>query len=70
VVLSVGLGPVPRASAVAGLFGLKKDVHGFLSSENDRVFVTGTCGEPQGIMDSMASARAVALQMLSNGGGA
>jgi heterodisulfide reductase subunit A len=69
VVLSVGLGPVPRASAVAGLFGLKQDVHGFLSSGNDRVFVTGTCSEPQGIMHSIASARAVALQMLSNGGG-
>jgi heterodisulfide reductase subunit A len=69
-ILSVGLGPAPQAEAVAGLFGLKRDAFGFLSSENERVFVTGTCHEPQGIMESMASARAVVTQMLANGGGA
>ncbi len=69
VVLSVGLGPAPRASGVAELFGLKRDQFGFLSSESKRIFVTGTCREPQGIMDSVASARAVALEM-ANGCGA
>jgi heterodisulfide reductase subunit A-like polyferredoxin len=55
---------------MADLFGLKRDAFGFLSSGDERVFVTGTCQEPQGIMDSIASARAVALQMLADGGGA
>jgi heterodisulfide reductase subunit A len=70
VVLSVGLGPTPEAAALADLFGLKRDEFGFLASEDERIFVTGTCQEPQGIMDSIASARAVALQMLADGGGA
>lgn len=64
VVLSVGMGPTTDSEKIASLFGLKKDEFGFFSSSLANVFVSGTCKEPLSITDSMASARAVALEML------
>jgi len=63
VVLSVGMGPSAGAHRAAALFGLQQDESGFLRSDGGPVFTCGTCSEPQGIADSMASARAVASQM-------
>ena len=63
VVLSVGLQPATDAGRTASLFGLDRDEFGFLKSELANVFVAGTCAEPQSILDAMASARAVALDM-------
>jgi len=69
VVLSVGIRPEPRTAGLAGLLGLPLNAHGFLASANPaaRVWACGTCLEPQSIPDSMASARAVALQMAGRG---
>lgn len=63
VVLSVGMGPSSSSETIASLFALKRDEFGFLSSESPRVFVSGTCQEPLSIPDSMAAARAIALEM-------
>ncbi len=63
VVLSVGLGPTRGSERLAGLFGLGRDEFGFFSSEKENVFVSGTCKEPQGIPECMASARATALEL-------
>jgi heterodisulfide reductase subunit A len=65
VVLSVGIRPEPRTAALAGLLDLPRNAHGFLASAHpaEQVWACGTCLEPQSIPDSMASARAVALEM-------
>ena len=65
VVLSVGMGPEPDADRVAGLFGLPRNEFGFFAqpAPHPWLFASGTCREPQSISDSMASARAVALEM-------
>jgi heterodisulfide reductase subunit A len=63
VVLSVGMGPAHDSEKLASLFGLKRDEFGFFSSSLPNVFVSGTCQEPLSIPDSMASARAIALEM-------
>ncbi len=63
VVLSVGMGPCADAGSIAEIFGLESDCFGFFASSSPSVFVTGTCTEPQTISDSIASARAVALEM-------
>ena len=63
VVLSVGMGPNSDAASVASLLGLKQDTFGFYQSDVPNVFVAGTCKEPQGINDSIAAAKAVALDM-------
>ncbi len=63
VVLSVGMGPTADSGKMASLFGLKRDEFGFFSSSLPNVFVSGTCKEPLSIPDSMASARATALEM-------
>jgi heterodisulfide reductase subunit A-like polyferredoxin len=68
VILSVGLGPAQGAKSVAEIFGLKRDEFGFFASETPNVFATGTCREPQSIIDSIASAKAVALEMGNIGG--
>ena len=64
VVLSIGIAPAEGAAGMAGLFGLELDEFGFLRSALPRVRVAGTCGEPQGIIDSIASARAAALELV------
>jgi heterodisulfide reductase subunit A len=65
VILSVGIRPEPRTAGLAGLLGLPLNAHGFVASANPapQVWACGTCLEPQGIPDCMASARAVALEM-------
>ena len=65
VVLSVGIRPEPETAGLAGMLGLPLNAHGFIASANPaaRVWACGTCLEPQSIPDSMASARATALQM-------
>jgi heterodisulfide reductase subunit A len=69
VVLSVGIRPEPRTAGPAGLLGLPLNAHGFLAAANPaaQVWACGTCLEPQSIPDSMASARAAALQMAGRG---
>ena len=63
VILSVGMGPNSDSESVVTLLGLKQDEFGFYQSDMSNVFVTGTCKEPQGINDSIASAKSVALDM-------
>jgi heterodisulfide reductase subunit A-like polyferredoxin len=63
VVLSVGLCPAAENGKVAELFHLEKDENGFLRSDRPNVRVAGTCREPQGIVDAIASARAAAWEM-------
>lgn len=66
VVLSVGMGPADDAAAWASLFDLQRDQFGFFTSSLlPNVFVSGTCQEPQNISESMAAARAIALDMLA-----
>jgi heterodisulfide reductase subunit A-like polyferredoxin len=69
VVLSVGMRPEPRTAGLAGMLGLPLNAHGFLASAHPaaQVWACGTCLEPQSIPDSMATARAVALQMAGRG---
>lgn len=69
VVLSVGMGPADDAAAFASLFDLQCDQFGFFTSSClPNVFVSGTCQEPQSISESMAAARAIALDMLASNG--
>jgi heterodisulfide reductase subunit A len=65
VILSVGIRPEPSTAAMAGLLGLPLNTHGFVASGHPaaQVWACGTCLEPQGIPDSMATARAVAMDM-------
>ena len=63
VVLSVGMGPAIESEKLAGLFSLNRDDFGFFSSSSPQVFVSGTCQEPLSIPDSMAAARAIAVEM-------
>ena len=62
VVLSVGLGPAPGSGRIADIFNLERNEFGFFTG-HDAVFVSGTCEQPQSIPESMASARAAALDM-------
>jgi len=64
VVLSVGMGPTADSEKFVSFFGLEKDEFGFFASSLPNVFVSGTCKEPLSIPDSMASARAIALEMI------
>ena len=65
VILSVGIRPEPDTALLAGMLGLPLNAHGFIAAANPaaQVWACGTCLEPQSIPDSMASARATALQM-------
>jgi heterodisulfide reductase subunit A-like polyferredoxin len=63
VVLSVGMGSAIESEKVAELFSLTRDDFGFFSSSSPQVFVSGTCKEPLSIPDSMAAARAIAVDM-------
>jgi len=67
VVLSVGMGPAAGSARLAEIFGLEADVFGFFSRGSGEagsgIVTAGTCREPQSITDSMASARAAALEM-------
>jgi heterodisulfide reductase subunit A len=65
VVLSVGMEASGSSARTATLFGLDRDEFGFLKPRAPGVRVAGTCAEPQGIADSVASARAAALEMLA-----
>lgn len=65
VVLSVGMSPAAGAGRTAGLFGLEQDEFGFFTSRLPGVLAAGTCSEPQSIVDSMASGRAAAADLLS-----
>ncbi len=72
VVLSVGMGPANGAPRVAELFGLAQDEFGFFTSREPkviaagaRVFAAGTCVEPQSIVDSIASGRTAAAELLA-----
>jgi heterodisulfide reductase subunit A len=69
VILSVGIRPEPRTAGLAGLLGVPLNAHGFIASANPapQVWACGTCLEPQSIPDSMASARATALEMAGRG---
>jgi len=69
VVLSVGLGPDPRARATAARFGLDPDADGFLPEGGGGVRAAGTCAAPQGIPGSMAQGRAAALELMSGRAG-
>jgi len=62
VVLSVGLGPASGSERIAELFKLKQDEFGFFHG-HENIYVCGTCEEPQSIPESMASARAAAVEM-------
>lgn len=64
VVLSVGLGPEPGARPAASLFGLEADADGFLPEGSAAVRAAGTCVAPQALPDSVAQARAAALELL------
>ncbi len=67
VVLSVGMSPAEGAPRVAKLFGLTEGEFGFFGrceSMPGRIIAAGTCVEPQGIVESMASARASAQELL------
>ncbi|OHD72074.1 MAG: hypothetical protein A2V99_15025 [Spirochaetes bacterium RBG_16_67_19] len=68
-VLSVGILPEPGTADLAGMLGLTLNAHGFLASAHPAagVWACGTCLEPQSIPDSMASSRAVALEMAGRG---
>jgi heterodisulfide reductase subunit A len=66
VVLSVGMSPAAGAPRVAELFGLAQDEFGFLASRQPKVVAAGTCVEPQSIVDSIASGRAAAHEILAH----
>jgi heterodisulfide reductase subunit A len=73
VVLSVGMSPADGASRVAELFGLPADEFGFFGhciSKPGRIVAAGTCVEPQSIVQSIASARAAAQELLAQGASA
>jgi heterodisulfide reductase subunit A len=63
VVLSVGMRPADGAEGIAGLFGLSRNEFGFFEAAAGRVRVAGTCVEPQGMIEAMASGRTAALEM-------
>ncbi len=65
VILSVGIRPEPSTAVMAGLLGLPLNTHGFVASAHPaaKVWACGTCLEPQGIPDCMATSRAVAMDM-------
>jgi heterodisulfide reductase subunit A2 len=63
VVLSTGIAPTVGTQRLADLFGLQRDDFGFLRSARPGVRVAGTCEEPRGIVESISSARAAALEM-------
>ena len=65
VVLSVGMSPAEGSRRTAELFGLETDEFGFFSPRLPAVRAAGTCVEPQGIVDSIASGRAAAADLLS-----
>lgn len=67
VVLSVGMGPAEGATELADQFGLDSGTFGFFSVGAPNVYVSGTCKEPQSIPDSIAAARATALEMQRGG---
>jgi heterodisulfide reductase subunit A len=66
-VLSVGICPDPAAKETGDLFSVPRNAFGFFEAGPGEVpknvFVTGTCGAPMSIPDSMTAARAVALRM-------
>jgi len=73
VVLSVGMEPDREAGTVGEQFALSRNEFGFFvppgesapgpAYPGERVWVCGTCREPQAMPDAIASARATALQM-------
>jgi heterodisulfide reductase subunit A len=74
VVLSTGMVPDQDADRLAKLFQIPRNEFGFFDTPHPgsgrtsqpEIFVCGTCGEPKGLLDCMASARAVALEMGAN----
>jgi len=62
VILSVGLGPASGSERIAELFKIEQDEFGFFR-ERENIFMCGTCKEPQSIPESMASARAAAVEL-------
>ncbi len=74
VVLSAGISPSRGTERLAGLFGVSRDEFGFIRAGDGisicggaggarTVLAAGTCAEPQGILQSISSARAAALEM-------
>lgn len=68
VVLSAGISPSRGTERLAGLFGVRVDEFGFIRADDGAggartVLAAGTCAEPQGILESISSARAAALEM-------
>lgn len=72
VVLSIGMGPEPATAALADLLGAARNEFGFIAgaAPAPQVWACGTCVEPQSMPESMAAARAVALEMGLQTGGA
>ncbi|MGI5916778.1 MAG: FAD-dependent oxidoreductase [Anaerolineae bacterium] len=67
VVLSVGMRPRDDAAAVAGMFGLHRNIDGFYATTDDGVstlvpglFVAGACGAPRAIAESIVHAQQAA----------
>jgi len=71
VVLSTGMGPNRDADRLAAMLHIPRSEFGFFTTvapgsgrtATPGIFVSGTCHEPQGLADCMASAKAVALEM-------
>jgi heterodisulfide reductase subunit A len=63
VVLSVGMRSADGAEDVAARFGLRRDAFGFFTAPAGRILAAGTCVEPQGMIEAMASGRAAALAL-------
>lgn len=63
VVLSTGIEPTEGSRKLAELLRLERDASGFLRRGRPGVQVAGTCTEPLGILESISSARAAALEM-------
>ena len=79
VVLSVGMEPDREAAVVAEQFALGRNEFGFFvppggatagDGVGGRLWISGTCREPQAMPDAIASARAMALQMSRSAAGA
>ncbi|OHD74850.1 MAG: hypothetical protein A2177_01195 [Spirochaetes bacterium RBG_13_68_11] len=63
VVLSVGMRSADGAGDVAARFGLGRDEFGFFTAPAGRIRAAGTCVEPQGMIEAMASGTEAALEL-------
>jgi len=63
VVLSAGMRSADGAEDIAARFGLGRDRFGFFTASTGRIRAAGTCVEPQGMIEAMASGKAAALEL-------